>query len=278
MGGWAGHGPCCSWIIRLLQIEEAQWSGYARTSPTSTSADATIATDTVGDEPSEVPPTAGNVADELLRGQVEASMPPVVNARIPPASGPGTSATDVVDGDPSGTPPATVLVADAFDCGRVEVVPLPIVPASITPTLVSAATTATPAYIVEDQPSEAPPAAVVVDDESPRSQVEDVPMPFVQARISLGSTSASVSAATTPTTANADVDVLGEAPPAAIANGDGESACSMVGDVPMSPVDARLPPTFTLTLPTSANTRNLLVRRLKMFLCQCSIHFYRTCC
>ena len=97
------------------------------------------------------PPTAGDVADELLRGQVEASMPPVVDARIPPASGPGTSATDVVDGDPSGTPPATVLVADAFDCGRVEVVPLPIVPASITPTLVSAATTATPAYIVEDQ-------------------------------------------------------------------------------------------------------------------------------
>jgi len=86
------------------QIEEAQWSAYARTSPTSTSADATIATDTVGDEPSEVPPTAGDVADELLRGQVEASMPPVVDARIPPASGPGTSATDVVDGDPSGTP------------------------------------------------------------------------------------------------------------------------------------------------------------------------------
>ena len=38
------------------QIEEAQWSAYARTSPTSTSADATIATATVGDEPSEVPP------------------------------------------------------------------------------------------------------------------------------------------------------------------------------------------------------------------------------
>ena len=38
------------------QIGEAQWSAYARTSPTSTSADATIATDTVGDEPSEVPP------------------------------------------------------------------------------------------------------------------------------------------------------------------------------------------------------------------------------
>jgi len=66
--------------------------------------------------------------------------------------------------------------------------------ASIPPTFASAATTATPAYIVEDQPSEVPPAAVVVDDESARSQVEDVPMPFVQARISLGSTSASVSA------------------------------------------------------------------------------------
>ena len=184
-------------------------------------------------------PTAGVVADELLRGQVEASMTPVVDARIPPASGPDATATDVVNGDPSGTPPATVLVADAFDCGRVEVVPLP-----ISPTLVPLL-----------QPSEAPPAAVVVDDESARSQVEDVPMPFVQARISLGSTSASVSAATTPITANADVVVLGEAPPA-IANGDGESACSMVGDVPMSPVDARLPPTFTLTAPTatSANT------------------------
>ena len=123
--------------------------------------------------------------------------------------------------------------------------------ASIPPTFASAATTATPAYIVEDQPSEVPPAAVVVDDESARSQVEDVPMPFVQARISLGSTSASVSAATTPITANADVVVLGEAPPA-IANGDGESVCNMVGDVPMSPVDA----TFTLTAPTatSANT------------------------
>ena len=70
------------------QIGEAQWSAYARTSPTSTSADATIATDTVGDEPSGVPPSAGVVADELVRGQVEASMPPVVDARIPPASGP----------------------------------------------------------------------------------------------------------------------------------------------------------------------------------------------
>ena len=98
------------------QIGEAQWSAYARTSPTSTSADATIATDTVGDEPSGVPPSAGVVADELVRGQVEASMPPVVDARIPPASGPDATATDGVDGDPSGTPPTTVLVDDAFDC------------------------------------------------------------------------------------------------------------------------------------------------------------------
>jgi len=103
------------------QIGEAQWSAYARTSPTSTSADATIATDTVGDEPSGVPPSAGVVADELVRGQVEASMPPVVDART---SGPDATATDGVDGDPSGTPPTTVLVDDAFDCGRVEVVPL----------------------------------------------------------------------------------------------------------------------------------------------------------
>ena len=39
-------------------------------------------------------------------------------------------------------------------------------------------------------------------------------MPFVQVMISLGSVSASASAATTPTTANAVVDVLREAPPA----------------------------------------------------------------
>ena len=201
------------------QIGEAQWSAYARTSPTSTSADATIATDTVGDEPSEVHPTAGVVADELLRGQVEASMPPVVDARIPPASGPDATATDVVDGTPSGTPPATVLVADAFDCGRVEVVPLPIAPANIPSTLASAATTVSP-------------AAVAVGYDSARSQVEDVPMPFVQVMISLGSVSASASAATTPTTANAVVDVLGEVPPA-IMFGVGESACSMVDDVPM---------------------------------------------
>ena len=130
-------------------------------------------------------PTAGVVADELLRGQVEASMTPVVDARIPPASGPDATATDVVDGTPSGTPPATVLVADAFDCGRVEVVPLPIAPANIPSTLASAATTVSP-------------AAVAVGYDSARSQVEDVPMPFVQVMISLGSVSASASAATTP--------------------------------------------------------------------------------
>ena len=96
-------------------------------------------------------------------------------------------ATDVINGDPSGTPPATVLVADAFDCGRVEVVPLPIVPASIPPTLASAATTATP-------------AAVAVGYDSARSQVEDAPMPFVQARISLAATTA------TSTIANANGD------------------------------------------------------------------------
>ena len=140
-------------VIRLRRLNGQLTPGLRPLQP-QVDASATIATDTVGDEPSEVPLTAGVVC------------------RIPPASGPDATATDVVDGDPSGTPPATVLVADAFDCGRVEVVPLP-----ISPTLVPLL-----------QPSEAPPAAVVVDDESPRSQVEDVPMPFVQARISLGST------------------------------------------------------------------------------------------
>ena len=109
----------------------------------------------------------------------------------------------------------------------------------------------------------------MVDYESACSQVEDVPMPFVQAKTSLGLASASTSAATTPTTANAVVDVLREAPPA-IAYGDGESACSMVGDVPMSPVDARLPPTFTLaaTITTSANTVGDEPSEGPVFFCQ----------
>jgi len=44
----------------------------------------------------------------------------------------------------------------------------------------------------------------------------------------------------TSTSANVGSDALSEVPPA-IADDDGESACSMVDDVPMSPVNARLP-------------------------------------
>jgi len=43
--------------------------------------------------------------------------------------------------------------------------------------------------------------------------------------------------------------------PPAIADDDGESACSIVDDVPMSPVDARLPPTLASTATAAASNK-----------------------
>ena len=40
----------------------------------------------------------------------------------------------------------------------------------------------------------------------------------------------------------------------AIADDDGESACSMVDDVPMSPVNARLPPALASAATTATST------------------------
>ena len=56
------------------------------------------------------------------------------------------------------------------------------------------------------------------------------------------------------TTAYVGIDALSEVPPA-IADDDGESACSMVDDVPMSPVNARLPPTLASTATAAASDK-----------------------
>ena len=80
-------------------------------------------------------------------------------------------------------------------------------------------------------------------DESACNHVVDVLMPLIPL---------------TSTSANVGSDALSEVPPA-IADDDGESACSMVDDVPMSPVDPPWPPLQLPPLQTSPRKCQLFV-------------------
>ena len=124
------------------QIEEAQWSAYARTSPTSTSADATIATATVGDEPSEVP----DICEELARTLVEDVPMPLDQESIPltAASAATTAtATGVVVDQTSGRLAATVMDVDESVRILIEDVPMLPVQVGISPNSAAAATSST---------------------------------------------------------------------------------------------------------------------------------------